>query len=95
MILLKPIITEKSHQATSRGVFTFAVLPLASKSQIRQEVETLFKVNVLKITTRRAHLTPKKTGSRRLEGTAKVGKYARVQLKAGQTISLFDLKEKA
>ena len=43
MILLKPIITEKSHQATSRGVFTFAVLPLASKSQIRQEVVTLFK----------------------------------------------------
>ena len=47
MTLLRPVITEKSMMSASRGLFTFEVLLGASKSQVKQAVESLFKVKVV------------------------------------------------
>lgn len=92
-ILLKPIITEKSMTLASRGVYTFAVDRRAAKTQIRQAVETLFQVKVTDVTTSRLQGTTVRTGKLRLRSTTSPVKFARVTLKSGQTISLFDLKE--
>lgn len=50
-IIIKPIITESSTTDAALGKYTFKVYKAATKTQIRQAVETLFKVKVLKINT--------------------------------------------
>lgn len=91
-ILKKPIITEKSIQLASTGnVYTFEVDKLANKQQIKQAVEELYQVEVIKINTTTRNATVKKTGKRRL--AKKIGrvKKAMVMLKKDQAIDLFDI----
>ncbi len=91
--LIKPIITEKSMLAASRGVYTFQVLMSCSKHQVKESVETIFKVNVEKINTVTRFSPAKSSGPKRLPGKSARFKIATVKLKKGQTIDLFDLKE--
>lgn len=93
MTIIKPVITEKSMLGASRGLYTFEVLPLASKSQISQVVETAFKVKVVSLSTSLRHVPAKSTGSKRLKGNPSKAKYATLRLLKGQSIDLFDLKE--
>lgn len=92
-LLIKPLITEKSMHDASRGVYTFIVKTSATKSQLKELVQTLFKVKVTKLTTTTTKPATKKTGRRRLSTATTPTKLARLWLKAGQSISLFDLKE--
>jgi len=48
-ILIKPILTEKSTNLVKIKQYTFLVANNASKSQIKQALEDLFKVKVDKI----------------------------------------------
>src|SRR3954471_16670389 len=51
-IILRPLVTEKgTHQSTRHNAYTFEVHPLADKLQIRDAIEKLFHVNVLKVRT--------------------------------------------
>jgi large subunit ribosomal protein L23 len=50
-IIIKPIITERSTMDAAQGKYTFKVYKEATKTQIRQAVETLFKVKVVKVNT--------------------------------------------
>jgi large subunit ribosomal protein L23 len=51
-IVLRPLVTEKgTHQSTRHNAYTFEVHPLADKLQIRDAVEKLFHVTVLKVRT--------------------------------------------
>jgi large subunit ribosomal protein L23 len=51
-IILRPLVTEKStHQSTHHNAYAFEVHPLADKLQIRDAVEHLFKVKVIKVRT--------------------------------------------
>lgn len=93
MTLISPIITEKSMMAASRGQFTFAVLLGSSKHQVKEAVESAFKVHVTSINILRRHVPGKGTGPKRLLGSASQKKLATVTLKKGETIELFDLKE--
>ena len=93
MTLIKPVITEKSMLAASRGVFTFQVEGSATKSSVKHAVETTFKVNVTRVNMTVHHEDAKRTGAKRILGTATQLKHALVSLKAGQKITLFDLKD--
>ncbi len=93
MTLIRPVITEKSMMSASRGLFTFEVLLGASKSQVKQAVESLFKVKVVGMNILRRHLPAKSTGSKRLTGNPGQAKYATLRLAKGQKIDLFDVKE--
>ncbi len=93
MTLIRPVITEKSMLAASRGQFTFAVLLRSSKHQVKEAVESAFKVNVTSINILRRHVPARGTGSKRLVGNAGQDKFAILTLKKGQSIELFDLKE--
>jgi len=93
MTLIRPVITEKSMFAASRGQFTFAVLLGSSKHQVKEAVESAFKVNVTSINILRRHVPARGTGSKRLVGNAGQDKFAILTLKKGQSIELFDLKE--
>ena len=50
-IIIRPVITERSTIESSKGKYTFVVDKNANKVQIRQAVEELFSVKVLKVNT--------------------------------------------
>ena len=50
-IIIKPIITEKSNSGIEEGKYTFKVAKKATKVEIRNAVEKLFGVKVLKVNT--------------------------------------------
>ena len=50
-IIIKPIITEKSNMDMQDGKYTFKVAKKATKVEIKNAVEKLFEVKVLKVNT--------------------------------------------
>ena len=88
-IILAPVVSEKSYALIESGVYTFKVHPSASKPEIRDAVEAIWGVEVLKVNT--LNRSGKK---RRTRGTNRVGqkpdtKRAVVTLAAGE-IPLFE-----
>ena len=52
-ILIRPIVTEKSTALMEQGKYTFRAPLAATKIQIRQAVEQIFKVKVQAVNTMR------------------------------------------
>ena len=50
-IIIKPIVTEKSSMDMQEGKYTFKVAKKATKVEIKNAVEKLFEVKVLKVNT--------------------------------------------
>lgn len=50
-IIVKPVVSEASYTRLDDNVYTFVVHPDSTKIQIRQAVETIFDVKVLKVNT--------------------------------------------
>jgi large subunit ribosomal protein L23 len=86
-VVLKPIVSEKSYEGTTRGSYTFKVHPDAHKTQIRQAVEELFDVKVERVNIIKVAAKPKRRGMHR--GIRPAWKKAVVQLRAGDTIEIF------
>jgi len=89
-VILSPRITEKSMANALGTQYTFVVHPQATKTQIRHAIESIFKVNVLKVNTVNV-LGKQRSFARRGKKTAgKQGdfKKAIVTLKPGQKIEL-------
>ncbi len=85
-IIKRPVVTEKSvHFSNKFNKATFAVHPDANKTQIKEAVETLFKVKVTSVNT--LHVRPKDRRVRgRIPGTTTAWKKAIVTLAEGQKI---------
>jgi large subunit ribosomal protein L23 len=50
-VILRPVVSEKSYGLLDAGAYTFVVHPDANKIEIRQAVEAIFNVKVLKVNT--------------------------------------------
>jgi large subunit ribosomal protein L23 len=50
-VIVRPVVSEKSYALNDTGAYTFVVHPDANKIQIRQAIETIFGVRVLKVNT--------------------------------------------
>jgi len=50
-VILSPVVTEKSTMGSEHGQLTFKVSRTATKPQIKQAVEALFKVKVTAVNT--------------------------------------------
>jgi large subunit ribosomal protein L23 len=87
-ILLAPIVSEKSYAGTADGKYTFRVHKDAHRTQVRQAVEALFEVNVVKVNILKVQPKPKRRGL--IKGTKPGWKKAVVQLRPGQTIEFFE-----
>ena len=87
-VILAPIVSEKSYEASTRGSYTFKVHPDSHKTQIRQAVEELFDVKVERVNVIKVRPKPKRRGLFR--GTRPGWKKAVVQLRAGDTIEIFE-----
>ena len=87
-VILAPILSEKSYAGTTRGSYTFKVHSNAHKTQIRQAVEELFDVKVERVNVITVAAKPKRRGAYR--GVRPGWKKAVVQLRAGDTIEIFE-----
>lgn len=94
IIVKKPIITEKSLKDAQMAVFTFEVDRKATKREIRNEVQKLFQVHVLSITTVTQRGKRKMVGKKRKLIKKPDIKIARLQLKKGEKIEFFEVGEK-
>jgi large subunit ribosomal protein L23 len=87
-VVLAPIVSEKSYEASTRGTYTFKVHPDAHKTQIRQAVEELFDVKVESVNVVKVQSKPKKRGL--VKGRRPGWKKAIVELKDGYEIEIFE-----
>lgn len=87
-ILIRPIVTEKSTALMEQGKYTFRVPLAATKIQIRQAVEQIFKVKAQAVNTMRYEGKLKRMG--RTQGRRSDWKKAVVTLKPGEAIELFE-----
>ena len=51
LVLIRPVITERSMTETNSGRYTFAVAPEATKHEIASAVAEAFKVDVVAVNT--------------------------------------------
>ena len=86
-IILAPVMSEKSYHGTPDGKYTFRVHSDAHKTQIRQAVEELFDVKVIRVNIVKVQAKPKRRGL--YKGTRPGWKKAIVQLRDGDTIEIF------
>ena len=55
-IIIRPIVTEKGfHNSSARNTYTFEVHKLASKTDIKEAIETLYDVKVVSVHTQNRH----------------------------------------
>lgn len=88
-IIRRPLITEKSTRQKEEGnQIAFVVDPKANKIEIRQAVEKLFKVKVLRVRT--MNLVGKRKRLGRFFGWESDWKKAIVTLQEGDRIEFFE-----
>lgn len=88
-ILLQPVVSEKSFEASDRGIYTFRVARTANKTEIKKEIEKRFNVKVEKVNVinrKGKRTTDWKT---RVTNRRKDYKKAFVTLKKGDSIDIF------
>ena len=84
-ILKSPIVTERSTLLREQNKYVFVVAPEATKGQIREAVETAFKVDVLAVNTQNVHGKERRRMGPR-SGYEAAWKKAIVTIKKGQEI---------
>lgn len=86
-VIIRPIVTEHSYDQMENNVYTFEVAKGSNKVEIRQAIEAIFNVSVVKVNT--LNVKPKPKRVRYQVGQTRTWKKAMVTLKEGDTIELF------
>jgi len=87
-IIWAPVVSEKSYDLIEKNnTYTFEVDPRANKEEIRDAIEKVFGVKVLRVNTMNRKGKVKRTGYKL--GKRKDVKRAVVTLAAGNSIDLF------
>lgn len=89
-VILRPVVSEKSYAGLDQGVYTFVVAPGSNKIEIRQAVEAIFGVTVVKVNTLNRPGKRKRNRRKQTFGKRADTKRAMVTLAAGQTIPIFE-----
>lgn len=87
-IILRPVVTEKSTDDGEHGKYSFAVRMDATKIQVKQAVEKIFKKHVLSVNTRIVRGKRRRMGFR--YGQTPDWKKATVTLREGEHIDFFE-----
>ena len=62
-IIIKPVITEQSMEATEDKKYVFKVATDANKTEIKKAIEKIFDVKVQKVNTSRMEVKEKRQGA--------------------------------
>ncbi len=84
-IIYAPVITERTAALEQEGKYVFKVDPKANKIEIKEAIESIFKVKVENITTSNSH--PKKKRVGKYSGMTNKYKKAIVKLAKDNSIS--------
>ena len=87
-VILSPVVSEKSYSLLDENAYTFTVHPRANKTEIRQAVESIWNVRVVKVNT-----INRKGKSKRFRfstGRRPDSKRAVVKLVDGDRIEIFE-----
>jgi large subunit ribosomal protein L23 len=89
-VILTPVMSEKalmniSTDTAKQSKYSFYVHPKSNRSQVKDAVEVLFGVDVMKINI--ANVRPKEKTLGRYRGNTSARKKATVTIKAGQRIA--------
>lgn len=87
-VILAPVLSEKAVSVIESGKYSFFVHPDANRTQIKEAIETVFEVGVVKINLIRVSGKVKRQG--RFQGRTADRLKAIVTLKAGQRIEQLD-----
>ena len=87
-VLIKPVVTEKSMTLLEDNKYTFIVDKRSNKTEIKNAVESIFKVTVEKVSTMIIKGKPKRMG--RFEGKKPDRKKAVVTVSSGDKIRIFE-----
>jgi large subunit ribosomal protein L23 len=87
-VLHRPLITEKNTSLQVQGKYAFEVSDRANKLQVKQAVETAFKVNVTSVNVMTVPGKKKRMRGREVQNPS--WKKAIVTLKPGDKIELFE-----
>ena len=85
-VLQKPHISEKAGHLAEKQEYVFVVAPAATKTQIKEAVESRYKVKVLRVRTSRVPAKKRKVGRRM--GERQGFRKAIVKLAEGHTIEV-------
>lgn len=86
-VIIKPVVSEKSYANSDRGQYTFVVAPHANKVEIKQAIESIFKVTVVNVNT--LNRSGKRQRTRTGFGQRVSQKRAIVTVADGQKIDIF------
>jgi large subunit ribosomal protein L23 len=89
-VIIRPVVSEKSYDLIEGNVYTFVVHPDANKTQIRQAIEQIFGVRVVKVNTlnrKGKRMRSRRTGTFSSRPTTK---RAIVTVHGDDTIDLFE-----
>ena len=89
-IILRPVVSEKSYGLLEDNVYTFVVHPRATKIEVREAVEAIFNVRVVKVNTLNRKGKRKRNRRSATFGTRSDTKRAIVTLAPGSRIDLFE-----
>ncbi|MDP8938477.1 MAG: 50S ribosomal protein L23 [Actinomycetota bacterium] len=89
-VILRPVVSEKSYGLLEDNVYTFVVHPRATKIDVRDAVETIFNVRVVKVNTLNRKGKRKRNRRSPTFGKRPDTKRAIVTLAPGSRIDLFE-----
>ncbi len=89
-VIIEPVVSEKSYALLEHNVYTFVVARQASKPEIRDAVESLFDVTVVKVNTLNRKGKRKRNRRNATYGKLADQKRALVTLVDGDSIDLFE-----
>jgi len=90
-VIIRPIVSEKSYTLLEDNVYTFEVHPSSSKPEIKDAVESIFGVDVLKVNTLNRKGKRKRDRRTNKWGQRPSRKRAIVTLAEGDSIELFEV----
>jgi large subunit ribosomal protein L23 len=89
-VILSPVVSEKSYALLDANTYTFIVRPDANKTEIKEAIQTIFKVRVTNVNT--LHRKGKRKRTRQIVGVRKSTKRALVTLHPDDKIEIFEAK---
>lgn len=86
-VIIRPVVSERSYDLMEQNKYTFEVAKQAPKEEIKDAVQKLFNVHVLKVNT--INVKPKNKRVRYVAGQTRSWKKAIVTIADGESIEIF------
>jgi large subunit ribosomal protein L23 len=88
-IIKRPLITEKATKLVEEGKYTFEVMAGVNRIEVKNAIESVFKVNVVKVNMINVRKKERRVG--KYAGFKPAVRKAIVTLQKGQTLDVFEV----